>query len=245
MTQDGGEPINGASVALSSDPAPEEPATESSPPAIEPEPEPAGAGVEAEPEEPKRDLWRRILAVMVVVVAVPAVVVLWARPAHEPAAPKADAVSTLEPNVTSSLNPTDLAFLNLMISLDNSALPLFDLLKDDPAVAGVVATAAAGHRDELADLRKAMAAGGGVENGAEHAGHDLPGMVLEEDLAAVRDAPADQRPAKAVAALRDHLTGTTHLATSEGTAGSDPASKAAAAKILDAHNKLLAALPTV
>ncbi|MFB9449991.1 DUF305 domain-containing protein [Dactylosporangium vinaceum] len=230
MTQDGDAPINGASVALSAEPEPEEAVTA---------PSPAAAAPGGELPE-KRDIWRRILAVVVVVVAALAVVVLWARPAHEPVAPKAE-----PPSLTASLSPTDLAFLNLMISLDTSALPLFELLKDDPALAALMGTAMAGHRDELADLRKAMAAGGGQENPAEHAGHDLPGMVLEDDLAAVRNAPADQRLARAVAALREHLTGTTHLATSEGTAGADPAAKAAAAKILEAHGKLLAALPTV
>jgi hypothetical protein len=185
-----------------------------------------------------------VLAVVVVFVAAFAVVVLWARPAHEPAAPVLQPASG-QPYGSGSLNATDLAFLQLMISLDSSALPLFELLKDEPALAGVVAAGGAGHREELAALRAALVAGGGIENPGEHAGHDLPGMVLDEDLAAVRGAPADQRLAKAVAVLRDHLTGTTNLATSEGTAGSDPATKAAAAKVLDAHKKLLAALPTV
>jgi hypothetical protein len=132
-----------------------------------------------------------------------------------------------------------------MISLDNSALPLFELLKDDVALQGVVGPAGVGHREELVALRAALVAGGGIEDGSVHAGHDLPGMVLDEDLAAVRNAPAGQRTAAAVAVLREHLTGTTHLAASEGTAGTDPASVAAAAKVLDAHGKLLAALPSV
>ncbi|WP_432971830.1 DUF305 domain-containing protein [Dactylosporangium sp. CA-233914] len=212
------------------------------PPAEEttPEPEPE---VVAE-EVARRDLWRRALAVVVVLVAAFAVVVLWARPAHEPGAPPLQPPSD-EAYISGSLNPTDLAFLQLMISLDNSALPLFDLIKDEPKLQAMAGPAAAGHRDELVALRAALAAGGGIENPTEHAGHDLPGMVLDDDLAAVRDAPADQRPARAVAVLREHLTGTTRLATSEGTAGSDPATKAAAARVLDAHNKLLAALPTV
>ncbi|WP_433044075.1 hypothetical protein [Dactylosporangium sp. CS-033363] len=220
MTLDGEDPINGASVALS-EPAPDE------------------AVAEGDAEVAKRDLWRRILAVVVVLVAALAVVVLWARPAHEPKAPAPQV------QASSSLNGTDLAFLQLMISLDNSALPLFELLKDDTALAPVVGPAGPGHRDELVVLRKALTDGGGVENPAEHAGHDLPGMVLEDDLANVRNAPADKRLAAAVAVLRDHLTGTTRIATSEGTAGADPATKAAAARILDAHNKLLAALPAV
>jgi hypothetical protein len=202
------------------------------------------AGDVDEDEVGRRDLWRRVLAVVVVVVAALAVVVLWARPAHEPAAPVLHTPNEQQVAAT-TLSATDLAFLQLMISLDNSALPLFELLKDDVALQGVVGPAGVGHREELVALRAALVAGGGVEDGSVHAGHDLPGMVLDEDLAAVRNAPAGQRTAAAVAVLREHLTGTTHLAASEGTAGTDPASKAAAAKVLDAHGKLLAALPSV
>ncbi|GAA4262017.1 DUF305 domain-containing protein [Dactylosporangium darangshiense] len=228
-TPGGEEHINGSAVALSSAP----PETESSPAVADP-PAP-------EEEEQHSHLWRRLFAVAVVLVAAFAVVVLWARPAHEPVAPPPPGT----PDVLSALNPTDLAFLQLMISLDNSALPLFELVRDDPALRATVAAGADGHRNELVALRAALTAGGGIENPTEHAGHDLPGMVLDADLAVVRDAPADQRAAKATAALREHLTGTVALATSEGKAGSDPATKATAAQILEAHTKLLASLPTV
>jgi hypothetical protein len=263
----GEEHINGSSVALSptavDDPAEAEPTA----PAPDPAPEAADPTAAAEPDiedvatvkapsrpkpakpvEPppvadgddevvKRDAWRRVLAVVVVLVAALAVVVLWARPAHEPVAPP------LETAAVSQLNPTDLAYLQLMISLDSSALPLFDLMKDLPELQGVAGSGADGHRAELVALRAALAAGAGVEDSSIHAGHDLPGMVLEADLAAVRDAPADQRAAKAVAALRDHLNGTIPLATSEGKAGNDPVTLATAKQIFDTHNRLLAALP--
>ncbi|MEV6925253.1 hypothetical protein AB0M46_12230 [Dactylosporangium sp. NPDC051485] len=201
----------------------------------------AEAGV-AEVEPGRRDVWRRVIAVAAVLVAAFAVVVLWARPAHEPGAPVL-APPSGDPDVVGVLNPTDLAFLQLMIALDNSALPLFELMKDQPTLQASAASGSDGHNAELLALRAALVAGGGIENPTEHAGHDLPGMVLDADLAAVRDAPADQRAAKAVAVLREHLTGTVALATSEGRAGSDPATKTAAAQVLDAHNKLLAALP--
>jgi uncharacterized protein (DUF305 family) len=187
------------------------------------------------------DVWRRVGAVAIVLVAALAVVILWARPAHEP--PPPTPYSRPAPAAITSLNPTDLAFLQLMISLDNSALPLFDLIRTDPALQPLATTAADGHRAELVALRAALTDGGGVEDPSQHAGHDLPGMVIEEDLAAVRAVPAAQQPAKALAVLRDHLTGTTALATSEGKSGADPASKAAAATVLDAHTKLLARLP--
>ncbi|MGI5242402.1 DUF305 domain-containing protein [Dactylosporangium sp. CA-139066] len=233
-TPGGEEHINGSAVALSGDPEPEAaPVQQESP--VEPE----------KLDEPqRRDLWRRLLAVAVVLVAAFAVVVLWARPAHEPAAPPLE-VPSAPAGAAAVLNPTDLAFLQLMISLDNSALPLFELVKDDPALKAAATAGADGHRAELAALRAALTAGGGIEDPAQHAGHDLPGMVLDADLAAVRDAPAGQRAAKAAAILREHLGGTVALATSEGTAGSDPATKAAAAQVIDAHNKLLALLPAV
>ncbi|MEV8517929.1 hypothetical protein [Dactylosporangium sp. NPDC051484] len=232
----GEEHINGSSVALS--PAPARARTSSAPPAA------PDATVPPRDDPVRRDTWRRALAVAVVLVAAFAVVVLWARPAHEPGSSPLVPPSG-GPDVLSVLNPTDLAFLQLMISLDNSALPLFEMLEDVPALRGVAASGADGHRAELAALRAALVAGGGIEDPAEHAGHDMPGMVLDADLATVRDAPAEQRAAKAVAVLREHLTGTVALATSEGNAGSDPATKAAAAQVLDAHGKLLASLPAV
>jgi uncharacterized protein (DUF305 family) len=237
-TPGGEEHINGSAVALSSAP----PETESSPAVADPSASDELVPAAPEEEEQHSHLWRRLLAVAVVLVAAFAVVVLWAHPAHEPVAPPPQPPGA--PDVVSSLNPTDLAFLQLMISLDNSALPLFELVRDDPALRATVAAGADGHRNELVALRAALTAGGGIENPTEHAGHDLPGMVLDADLAVVRDAPADQRAAKAAAALREHLTGTVALATSEGKAGSDPATKAAAAQIIEAHTKLLASLPT-
>ncbi|MER7009572.1 hypothetical protein ABT297_41910 [Dactylosporangium sp. NPDC000555] len=235
-TPGGEEHINGSSVALS--PAPADGGTSTAPPAV------PDAPAWSEDDPMRRHAWRRVFAVAVVLVAAFAVVVLWARPAHEPGLPPVVPPSG-GPDVVGVLSPTDHAFLRLMISLDNSALPLFEMAGDVPALRGVAASGADGHRAELVTLRAALAAGGGVENPAEHAGHDMPGMVLDADLAAVRDAPADQRSAKAVAALREHLTATVALATSEGNAGSDPATKAAAAQIRDTHSKLLASLPAV
>lgn len=200
----------------------------------------AGGGARWPDDEPRRRPWpRRILAVVVVLVAAFAVVVLWARPAHEPP-PRAAG-----PGSSGSLNATDLAFLQLMIALDGSALPLFDLMQDSPALRELAGTGRDGHTAELAALRAALSAGGGVEDATLHAGQDLPGMVLPDDLDAVRTAPAEQRAAKAVAVLREHLSGTVTFATAEGRSGTDPATKAAALQVLDAHTRLLGSLPAV
>lgn len=198
-----------------------------------------------EEEARGRDVWRRVGAVAVVLVAAFAVVVLWARPAHEPAPPVAQRSSA--PPAITSLNPTDLAYLQLMISLDASAAPLFELIiaGGDPVLAPIARAAADGHRTELAALRKALADGGALEDSSIHAGHDLPGMVIDADLAAIRAVPAAQQPAKALEVLRDHLTGTTALCGSEEKNGADPATKATAQQVLDAHGKLLTQLPAV
>ena len=192
-----------------------------------------------------RDIWRRLGAVAIVLVAAFAVVVLWARPAHEPAPPAAQRNSA--PPAVTVLNPTDIAYLQLMISLDTSAAQLFDLIiaGGDPVLGPIARSAADGHRAELAALRKALSDGGAIEDSSIHAGHDLPGMVVEADLAAIRAVPAAQQPAKALEVLRDHLTGTTALCGSEAKNGADPATKAAAVQVLDAHSKLLAQLPAM
>ncbi|GAB3827250.1 hypothetical protein ACFPIJ_07475 [Dactylosporangium cerinum] len=191
-----------------------------------------------------RDVWRRLGAVAIVLLASFAVVVLWARPAHEPAPPAGQQRSAAPPAVT-VLNPTDIAYLQLMISLDTSAAQLFELILagGDPALTPIAKAAADGHKGELVALRKALADGGAVEDSSIHAGHDLPGMVVDADMAAIRALPAAQQPAKALEVLREHLTGTTALCGSEAKNGADPATKAAAAQVLDAHGKLLAQLP--
>ena len=111
------------------------------------------------------------------------------------------------------------------------------------SLAPIAKSAVDGHRAELAALRKALSDGGAVEDSSIHAGHDLPGMVVEADMAAIRAVPAPQQPAKALEVLREHLTGTTALCGSEAKNGADPATKAAAEQVLDAHGKLLAQLP--
>jgi hypothetical protein len=221
-------------------PAPEVPAPPAAPPT-------AGADADADADAGAggRDIWRRVGAVTIVLVAAFAVVVLWARPAHEPAPPVAQHSSA--PPAVTVLNPTDIAYLQLMISLDASAVQLFELIiaSGDPVLGPIARTAAEGHQAELAALRKALSDGGAVEDSSIHAGHDLPGMVVEADMAAIRAVPAAQQPAKALEVLRDHLTGTTALCGSEAKNGADPATKAAAEAVLAAHGKLLAQLPTV
>lgn len=192
-----------------------------------------------------KDAWRRVGAVVIVLVAAVAVVVLWARPAHEPAAPGAQPGSA--PVAITVLNPTDIAYLQLMISLDTSAGQLFEhiIASGDPVLGPIARTGADGHKAELAALRKALTDGGAIEDSSIHAGHDLPGMVVDADMAAIRALPAAQQPAKAAEVLRDHLTGTTALCGSEAKNGADPATQAIAAGVLDAHGKLLAQLPAM
>ncbi|MEV0132392.1 hypothetical protein AB0H83_28510 [Dactylosporangium sp. NPDC050688] len=216
------------------------------PPAAETEAE-APDGEDTE-DDHGRDVWRRVGAVAIVLVAAFAVVVLWARPAHEPAPPApTGAQGGGAPPAVTVLNPTDIAYLQLMISLDTSAAQLFDhiVAGGDPVLGPIARTAAEGHKTELAALRKALTDGGAVEDSSIHAGHDLPGMVVEADMAAIRALPPAQQPAKALEVLRDHLTGTTALCGSEAKNGADPATKAAAQQILDAHGKLLAQLPAM
>jgi hypothetical protein len=259
VPDDGEERINGASVAVDTvapevreDDTPSGGATPAAEPATpSPKTRPSAPGPSIADAVPpvgddhlrRRDAWRRVVAVAVVLVAAFAVVVLWARPAHEPLAP-AESFAAL-PAASGELNATDAAFLQVMIALDNSALPLLDLMKEMPALQSIATTGGDGHRAELVALRAALAAGGAVEGSGNATGRELPGLVLADDIDAVRAAPADQRAARAVTLLSQHLAATVALAASEGQAGADPSAKAAAQTVLDGHNRLLASLPTV
>jgi uncharacterized protein (DUF305 family) len=134
-----------------------------------------------------------------------------------------------------ALNPTDDAFLQLMIPMDETALTMFTMLNSqtvpaDSRLAALAGRLAGDHRAEVAAMRTVLRAAGVAENNI-HQGHKLPGMILPDDLATLRAATPAQLPVRALALIRQHLAQGGRLAGAELTAGHSPAALAVARDI--------------
>ena len=163
--------------------------------------------------------------------------------ASEP--PASTPVSTPE----QAFNPTDLAWIELMVPMDEQLLRVLGMATRqaaDPAVRKLAAEISAGHRAELAEL-VALRTRAGAPTTNMHEGHDMPGMMTEPEIIALgkcQGAAFDRLFAKN---LKKHLDQSIIVARSIGAAGKEPTVKKLAASIETsraAQLKQLAALST-
>lgn len=144
----------------------------------------------------------------------------------------------------SSAAPTDSAWVQLMIPMDEQALALLDLAArkaTDPRLRGWAAglrTAQAGELTALRGLRDRM----GLPDTDLHKGHDMPGMVTAEDLADARAAEGSSFDALLVTGIQAHLRQSEQVSRSETAAGGDPEARERARALVAARGKQLAAL---
>ncbi|MFK3980534.1 DUF305 domain-containing protein [Micromonospora sp. NPDC050397] len=123
-----------------------------------------------------------------------------------------------------AFNPTDLAWTQLMIALDQKTLLLTDLTPkqtSDPGVRDLADQVGTGHRGELTGLRDLLRQAGVAESN-EHEGHDMPGMVTADDLRALSAATGPAFDQLFVTNMRDHLEQTLQLARAVERSGSEP-----------------------
>ncbi|WP_447006875.1 DUF305 domain-containing protein [Saccharothrix isguenensis] len=133
------------------------------------------------------------------------------------------ACSSPEPATPSPFNATDTAWIQLMIPMNEQLLPALDLAP--PALAGFAAGLRASHEQELVDLKR-LRDRAGLADANVHAGHQMPGLVSQADLAALRLDPS-ALPAK----LREHLEQSASLARGEQDSGADQESRELAGAI--------------
>jgi uncharacterized protein (DUF305 family) len=88
----------------------------------------------------------------------------------------------------SELPATDLAFVDLVIPQNTSALDALALAKPGSPLRPVADRVTATYRTELAQLREVLAKTGRQESG-QHEGHDMPGMITAAELASIEHAP--------------------------------------------------------
>jgi uncharacterized protein (DUF305 family) len=153
------------------------------------------------------------------------------------AAAAADSPAASSPTATGTgtetLNPTDLAWIQLQLAMDEQALHILKLAPGSggrPALKRWAAEVAEGHRAELTALRELLTAAG-VPDTNPHEGHDMPGMVNATELRALEAAEGHEFDRLLRSALRDQLTHAERMSREQRKAGSDPEVKHRAASI--------------
>ncbi|MER7362764.1 DUF305 domain-containing protein [Nonomuraea wenchangensis] len=191
---------------------------------------------------------------------------------HVPAPTQADGPRIARPVTSGSVNPTDIAWLQLMIPMDERVLPLLDLGTSRghaPAVGQLAGRLRAAHVAELARLRAALHAtdlpatglpatglpatglpttglpATGLPADNPHAGHDMPGMITAAELARLRTAEGPAFDTLFAGHLRAHLRQSRSVTRSEQVSGADPGIKALAAAIERTRTTQLSALAAV
>jgi uncharacterized protein (DUF305 family) len=196
----------------------------------------------------------RIVRDMALVALVGVLVTGCARGGGEPAAgggagePVASTAATPTASATAGdFSPTDIAWTQLMIALDDKTLLLVDLTPKqttDPDLRGVAERVGTDHRAELARLRQLLAQAGVAESN-EHEGHDMPGMVTADDLRALTAATGPAFDQLFVTNMRDHLEQTVRLARAVRQSGHEPHVRELAGEIEQIRATQLDQLATV
>jgi uncharacterized protein (DUF305 family) len=149
--------------------------------------------------------------------------------ASAPPPPPASTVVATDP----AFNPTDLAWIELMVPMDEQLLRVLAMAEKQaasPAVRMFAASVAVGHQAELTQLI-ALRTRAKAPTANQHEGHDMPGMMTEPEVVALSNTngpPFDQLFEKN---LKEHLEQSIIVARSIHTAGQEPAVKTLAAAI--------------
>ncbi|RCG31801.1 DUF305 domain-containing protein [Sphaerisporangium album] len=147
---------------------------------------------------------------------------------------------------TRTANATDVAWLQLAISMTGQALRLLGSVRDrtsDPALIRAAARMSEAHRAQLGRLRELLRATG-VPESDEHEGHDIPGVVTADDLAVLGRAQGPAFDRLFARHIGEYLRQSVLVAAGERTSGADPEIKIFAAALSRARTADLAQLPS-
>ncbi|WP_112489829.1 DUF305 domain-containing protein [Streptomyces bacillaris] len=162
-------------------------------------------------------------------------------PAPEPAPAPPPAASA---PTTTDATPTDAAWVQLMTPMNEKAVALLALAADratTPPLRAFATRLRSAQEAELGRLRPLLARMG-LPDTDVHAGHDMPGMVTEKDLAAARAAEGAAFDRLFLTQLRDHLRHSAQVSRSEITAGARADAKELAAALVTAREAALTEL---
>jgi uncharacterized protein (DUF305 family) len=134
--------------------------------------------------------------------------------------------ATAGPAPASPFNPTDVAWLQLIVPMTENALSAARLAPDraSPAVRAA-ADAVASPAERLLTRLKAARDRAGLPATDVHSGHRMPGMVTTADLVALRTGSGAEFDRRLVALLRAHAAQVVVLAKGEQTSGADAETK--------------------
>ncbi|MEU0089136.1 DUF305 domain-containing protein [Kribbella sp. NPDC006257] len=145
------------------------------------------------------------------------------------ATPSPSAVVQTDP----SFNATDLAWIELMIPMDEQLLRVLATASHQattPALRTFATTLAAGHKSEVAQLI-ALRTRAKAPTTNQHEGHDMPGMMTEPEVLALSNTKGSAYDQLLEKNLKENLEQSIIVARSIRTAGQEPAVKKLAASI--------------
>ncbi|MFC4997654.1 DUF305 domain-containing protein [Dactylosporangium cerinum] len=141
---------------------------------------------------------------------------------------------------------TDIAWVQLMIPMDEQLLPVLDLVpqrSSDPAMTRLAAELRSRYTTEIQQL-KALRVKAGLDATNPHAGHRMPGLVDADTLAAISGSGGTAEFDRKVAeCLRGHLEQLANLARSELSNGTSASVKDLAKQVAESRTAGLAQLP--
>ena len=145
-----------------------------------------------------------------------------------------------------SFNPTDLAWIELMIPMDEQLLRVLATASHQattPALRTFAVSLTAGHKSELAQLIT-LRTRAKAPTANQHEGHDMPGMMTEPEVLALSNTTGPGYDQLLTKNLKEHLEQSIIVARSIRTAGKDPATKKLAASIEQSRATQLKHLPS-
>ncbi|MFF0365892.1 DUF305 domain-containing protein [Micromonospora sp. NPDC005087] len=156
-------------------------------------------------------------------------------------APAADAPTAVAPpsvaaptGTAGPFSPTDTAWLQLTVAMAERVLPVLELVPartTDPAWRRLAAQIEATHRADLVVSCRLLGDSGAPATNP-HEGHDMPGMISPDELAALRSATGKAFHRLLAGHLRAHLTQAVRIAAAEQRGGVHPATIALAAAVV-------------
>ncbi|WP_410670327.1 DUF305 domain-containing protein [Amycolatopsis sp. cmx-4-68] len=140
---------------------------------------------------------------------------------------------TIPAPTASPFNPTDVAWLQLVVPMTENAVAAARLAPDH-AASGPVRTAAGSvvaSQERLLVRLKAARDRAGLPAADVHSGHRMPGMVTTADLVALRTGRGPEFDQRLVALLRAHAAQLVVLAKGEQTSGADAGTRELAGEV--------------
>ncbi|GIE92890.1 DUF305 domain-containing protein [Paractinoplanes rishiriensis] len=139
---------------------------------------------------------------------------------------------------------TDRAWIEINIAMDESLLPLLELVPSrsgSPDVQAVALQVQAFTEAELSALRE-LHAQAGLPRVNPHKSMPMPGMVTPDQVSKAAKATGEEFDTLVLRALEEHLTQSRQLAGSEENSGAEPQTRALALQVIRTRDAALATI---